>query len=157
MPARTRIAMAVGAGVVALVAGFEGLRQQPYLDTGNVPTVCYGYTHKVEPRWYSKAECEGLLLQELTVAASAVNRNLTRPVPQPTFDAMTSFVYNVGEGSFRKSTMLQKLNTGDVAGACKQLLRWVYVGPKDCRVASNNCQGIVIRRQAEHDLCMKGT
>lgn len=156
MVTRTRVAMAAGAGVLALVAGFEGLRQTPYLDTGNIPTVCYGYTHGVEQRWYSKQECSALLMSELTVAANGVNRNLTRPVPQPTFDAMTSFVYNVGEGNFRSSTMLRLLNAGDVEGACKQLLRWVYVGPKDCRIKANNCSGIVLRRQAEYTLCMQG-
>ncbi len=154
--ARARIAMAAGAAVVALVAGFEGLRHTPYLDTGAVPTVCYGMTHGVEQRWYSKQECDALLYSELAVAAQAVNRNLARPIPQPTFDAVVSFTYNVGEGSLRRSTLLRKLNSGDILGACKQLLRWVYVGPKDCRDPANNCRGIVTRRQAEHDLCMQG-
>lgn len=150
-----KLAGAVSAGALALVAGFEGLRHTPYLDTGNVPTVCYGYTHKVEHRWYSEAECDALLMQELIAAGKHVHRTVG-PLPQPVFDAAASFTYNVGSGNFSRSTFARHLKAGDYRAACAQLTRWVYVAGKDCRVRANNCYGIVVRRQAEYALCMQG-
>lgn len=152
---KLRLAAVAGAAALAMVAGFEGLRHTPYLDTGNVPTVCYGYTHRVEPRWYSQAECDALLMQELNTAGAAVHRTVG-PLPQPVFDAATSFTYNVGSGNFAKSTFARHLRAGNYAAACAQLPRWVYVAGKDCRVRENNCYGIVTRRQAEYALCMQG-
>lgn len=150
-----RLVAVAGAAAVALVAGFEGLRHRPYLDTGAVPTVCYGYTHRVEPRFYPKEECEALLVQELNAAGAAVHRSVG-PLPQPVFDAMTSFTYNVGAGAFHRSTMAKHLRAGRYEQACLQLDRWVYVAGKDCRDPSNNCRGIVTRRAAERDLCLQG-
>lgn len=152
---KPQIVAAVSAAALALVAGFEGLRHRPYDDTGGVPTVCYGYTHNVEQRWYSQQECDSLLLSELKAAGAVVHR-MVGPLPQPTFDAMSSFVYNVGAGNFQRSTMARRLKAGDIKGACDQLLRWVYVAGKDCRDPGNNCRGIVLRRQAEYSLCMQG-
>lgn len=146
----SKVRLVVGAGLVALVASFEGLRQQPYLDEAAVPTVCYGYTAKVEPRWYSRAECDILLLAELEIAAEAVRRHVRVPIEQPTFDALVSFVYNFGETKFRKSTLLRKLNSGDTVGACNEFLRWNKIGTTPSR-------GLTTRRRAERDLCLQGT
>ncbi|WP_406704873.1 glycoside hydrolase family protein, partial [Sodalis sp.] len=64
--------------------------------------------------------------------------------------ALASFVYNVGGGAFSRSTLLKKLNTGDIPGACDEIRRWVYV---DGRV----WKGLVSRRNVERELCLKGT
>ena len=62
---------------------------------------------------------------------------------------MIDFIYNAGEGNFANSTMLKKLNSGDVAGACNELKRWVYSG-------GQKLAGLVARREAERDLCLRG-
>ncbi|CAK0782312.1 lysozyme [Gammaproteobacteria bacterium] len=43
---------------------------------------------------------------------------------QGQFDALVSFVFNVGAGNLMKSTLLRKLNAGDFAGADDEFLRW---------------------------------
>ncbi len=144
-----RIAAAVGAGALALIATFEGVRNTPYLDAVQVPTVCYGHTGDVEPRWYSAAECRALLREDASKAAHAVRRLSKVPLAQPTFDALVSFTYNVGEGNLAASTLLRKLNAGDIAGACNELPRWN-------KARGRVLPGLTKRRLAERDLCLKG-
>ncbi|WP_405045477.1 glycoside hydrolase family protein [Pseudomonas aeruginosa] len=48
-----------------------------------------------------------------------------------------------------RSTLLRKLNAGDVRGACAELSRWVYAGGK-------KLGGLVRRRAAERELCEIG-
>lgn len=149
---RPRAVMVAGAAALSLVTGFEGLRTRAYYDPPGIPTVCYGHTGPDVKfgREYSFNECTRLLQQDLGVAAAAVRRAVKVPVSQDTFDALVSFTYNVGEGSLRKSTLLKKLNAGDVAGACRELPKWVYAGGVKLR-------GLVNRRAAEMAQCLKGT
>ena len=146
-----RAAMAAGAAALTLITGFEGLRRFAYYDPPGIPTVCYGHTGPDVKfgREYSFNECTDLLKKDVGVAAAAVQRAITRPIPQPTFDALVSFTYNVGEGSLRKSTLLKKLNSGDISGACRELPKWVYAG-------GVKLTGLVKRRAAEMAQCLKG-
>lgn len=61
---------------------------------------------------------------DLSWFAEAVERLVQVPLTQQQFDALVSFVYNVGAGSLEKSTLLKKLNKRDYDGAAKQFLRW---------------------------------
>ncbi|MCQ7374286.1 glycoside hydrolase family protein, partial [Salmonella enterica] len=63
--------------------------------------------------------------------------------------ALYSFVYNVGAGNFRTSTLLRKINQGDIKGACDQLRRWTYAGGKQWK-------GLMTRREVERDVCLWG-
>lgn len=149
--ANPRAIMAAGAAALTLVTGFEGLRRTAYYDPPGIPTVCYGHTGNVQfNREYSFNECTALLQQDLGVAAGAVQRAAKVRLSQETFDALVSFTYNVGEGSLRKSTLLRKLNSGDIVGACNELPKWVYAG-------GVKLKGLVKRRAAEQALCLSGT
>lgn len=65
--------------------------------------------------------------------------------------ALISFVFNVGQGAFRESTLLKKLNAGDYQGAADQLLRWdKATNPKTGRKV--RLAGLTRRRRAERDL-----
>ena len=70
-------------------------------------------------------------------------------LPEPPRAALASFVYNVGEGNFARSTLLRKLNQGDLRGACHELSRWVYAGGR-------KLNGLVSRRATERELCLAG-
>lgn len=132
------------------VATWEGKRNDAYLDTGGVPTACYGYTHGVElGQIYSDAECDDLLALELLRADAAIKRLVRVPLSDKTRAALISFIYNVGEGAFERSTLLRKLNARDYAGACNELPRWVYDNGR-------RINGLVNRREAERKLCMGG-
>jgi lysozyme len=61
----------------------------------------------------------------------------------------------VGVTACRTSTLFKYINRGDYVAAHKEFGRWVFVKKLDCRVAKNNCSGIVKRRAAEAILWAK--
>lgn len=139
----TATAIAVGT-----VMYFEGNEPEAYVDPVGVVTICYGHTATARiGQTHSDEECQRLLEQDLGDAFAAVRRHAETDMPPTREAALASFVYNVGAGAFQRSTLLRKLNAGDVQGACDELLRWVYA---DGRVL----RGLVTRRQAERELCL---
>lgn len=104
----------------------EGLRLTAYLDTGGVWTIGYGHTGKDvrEGLTIPLSEAERLLTVDLRVAERHVNEAVQVKLTQNQFDALVSFVYNVGGGAFRSSTLLKLLNAGDYEGAANQFPRW---------------------------------
>lgn len=154
------------AAVAALIAGgmalalphtsaFEGRSLTPYQDIGGVWTVCDGATKGIRLDYvYTDKECDEKTLADLQHAANVVNRYVTVDMPKTRWAAMIDWVYNLGEGNFRRSTMLKKLNAGDVAGACLAIMDWMYVAGKDCRLKESKCGGIPRRREWEMTMCL---
>ena len=136
--------------VVAFVGGWEGLRLSPYKDGGGVPTVCYGET-EVAMRNYTAAECEAMFARRLVYFETGLDRLLVEGVeiPSQSKAAFVSWAYNVGLGAARQSTLVRKLNAGDLAGACRELVRW----NKD---NGRTVAGLVNRRADELRLCLAG-
>lgn len=148
--------MKVSRAGLNLIKHFEGYHVEQddgsctaYLDPAGVPTIGWGSTHGVTlgMRW-SRDEAENALFSELEKCAADVTRHVTVPLNQHQFDALVSFVYNLGPGAFGRSTLLRKLNRGDYAGAEDEFGKWVYAskgagGPK---VKYN---GLIRRRKAE--------
>lgn len=130
------------AGAGAIVA-HEGLRKVAYVDPVGVVTVCAGHTATAKlGQVKTEEECKELLKQDVKHAEAAVRRWVSAPITQKQFDALTSFVFNVGETSFAKSTLLKKVNAYDCWGAGKEFMRWVYAGGKEL-------PGLVTRRHSE--------
>jgi lysozyme len=97
----------------------EGVRQRAYLDTKGIPTIGVGHTG---PEVYmglvwTMQQVEDAFADDIQWAEDAVNRYVTVPLEQHQFDALVSFVFNIGETQFRRSTLLKTLNTGDYAEA----------------------------------------
>ena len=67
------------------------------------------------------------------------------PLNENQIDALTSFVYNVGQNAFANSTLLRKLNDGDFNGAADEFMKWIHAGGKVV-------QGLVNRRATEKEL-----
>lgn len=129
----------------------EALRLTAYADpgTGGAPwTICWGHTGpEVYPGLIvSKAQCESWLRQDIAEAESCLYQNVRVPLRQGAWDAYTSFVFNVGCGKFRSSTMLRLLNSGQYAASCDQFPRWVYANK---RVLN----GLKVRRTEEQAIC----
>ena len=125
----------------------EGLRLEAYLPTPNdVPTIGYGHTKGVR-MWQriSLAQAEQFLLEDVDWAEDAVNSLVKVKLSQNQFDALVSFVFNIGAGAFSKSTLLKYLNAGDYGGAANQLLRWN-------KQAGKELKGLTKRRQEERAL-----
>lgn len=152
---------AVGGGAIAISSalitgptgndGLEGVRYQPYRDVVDKWTVCWGHTGKdiILGKTYTKAECQALLDKDLNIVARQINPYIKVPIPETTRGALYSFVYNVGAGNFKTSTLLYKINQGDIKGACEQLRRWTYAGGKQWK-------GLITRREIEREVCLWG-
>lgn len=155
---RNRIAAAIatgatGIGIAAVMVGsgndgLEGLEHYPYKDPIGVVTVCYGHTGKdiVWGRYYSTSDCDALLKADLVKVSKQVDPLIKVPTTETQKAALYSFVYNVGVGNFRESTLLLKLNAGDYTAACGELQRWVYAGGKKWK-------GLISRREVEKQVC----
>jgi len=133
----------------------EGVALSAYQDGASVWTICHGHTEGVRPgQTATPANCADFLATDMAEAFDALDRMVKVPLSEPARTGLASWIYNVGEPAARKSTLIRKLNAGDRTGACNELLRWVYSGGKDCRIPSNNCGGIPIRREQERTLCL---
>lgn len=139
----TVLSLAVGS-----IIGWEGKSNKAYLDLVQVPTICYGTTYNVKlGDIKTDNECTKLLMDEVLRIDAIITRTVKVPLKDHERAALISWIYNVGEGSFYGSTLLKKLNRGDVTGACNELPKWVYADGKKLR-------GLVNRRADERLLCL---
>lgn len=137
------------AAAVSVVGYFEGRELIGYYDPVGIPTVCYGHTATAQVgQQRSEQECESLLQEDLGHALAVVDRHLPSAPPM-TRAALGSFVYNVGQGAFERSTLLALAQSGDWVAACHELPRWVYADGRQLA-------GLVRRRDAEMELCLQG-
>lgn len=152
MSLKNRLAVAAlslsAAGLVG-IANFEGFSEKAYIPVaGDVPTLGFGSTEGVEMGdTITPQKALERLIRDTGKAESAIGRCVKVPLSQGEFNAFTSFAYNIGAEAFCSSTLVKKLNSGDYAGACQELKRWVYVDGR-------RVQGLVNRREAEYRLCM---
>lgn len=147
---------AIYAGLMVLTPAMEGTRLKAYPDTGGVWTICTGHTGGVRRGDVAtQPECAAYLHSDLTNSVDFAQAN-SGPVGLFCKIAIADMHYNAGPGALSKSTLLRLANAGDQLGAANQFGRWVYVSGKDCRIAANDCGGIVIRRELERQLCMVG-
>ncbi|MYO76023.1 lysozyme, partial [Salmonella enterica subsp. enterica serovar 4,12:i:-] len=141
MALRTKVKALLAGGASAIVIaaamlggnhGLEGRRHEPYRDVAGVLTVCDGHTGKdiLPGKHYTDAECDALLNKDLALVAARVDPLIKTTIPNSERAALYSFAYNVDTGAFARSTLLKKLNAGDLAGACNELKRWTYAGGK---------------------------
>ena len=112
------------------IAVREGNILTAYRDTVGVITIGVGHTSAagppiVKPGMKITAEqSDEILSRDLAGVENDVNSAVKVPLTQNQFDALVSFVFNVGGGAFRKSTLLKKLNAHDFSGAADQFLVW---------------------------------
>jgi lysozyme len=88
-------------------------------------TIGYGHTKGVKKNMrITKEEAENLLRDDLRSFEAEVKNMVDVPLSQYQFDALVSFVFNLGAANFKSSTLLKKLNAGDYAAVPAQLMRW---------------------------------
>ncbi len=112
---------------LTLIKSFEGLRLQAYMPTpDDVPTIGYGSTRGVVMGMeITKEEAHARLLTDLAEAEACVNRRCAGiTITQGQYDALCSFVFNLGCRNFSDSTLLKRLLDGDDDGASKEFLKW---------------------------------
>lgn len=133
----------------------EGLRLELYNDPAGHCTIGVGHlVHRgpcdgSEPQEFrngiTQERALEMLRQDASSRAADVNAAVSVELTQNQFDALVSFVFNMGAGAFRDSTLLRELNKGNYDEVPNQLARWVHA---DGEVL----EGLVTRRQEEAEL-----
>lgn len=132
---------------------FEGFRSMPYLDTAGKWTVGYGHLMVdgdgcVQGSPITMGQATELLRKDLHTAEECVNSAGVQ-LDQNEFDALVSFVYNLGCGAFQRSTLLKLLKSGNKTAAAGEFPKWCIAGGK-------HSDGILKRRFAEQDCFLHG-
>lgn len=136
----------------ALITGFEGFVDHAYRPVASERylTIAFGhYGPDVRPgQRITRTEGLRLFEHDVRVYENAVKRLVRVPLNQNEFDALVSFVYNLGIGTLQSSTLLRKLNAGDRKGAANEFHKFVHGG-------GQVLPGLVRRRRAERALFLK--
>lgn len=142
--------MKLDADGIQHIKRWEGVRYDVYKDVAGYPTV--GVGHLIRPEDNLKlgdtitdARVDELLRADVAVAEKAINDRVKVPLTQNQFNALVSFVFNVGVGAFAQSGLLRALNAGNYEGAAKQFMKWVFAGGRIVK-------GLENRRSAEKEL-----
>ena len=133
-----------------LIKLHEGCKLVAYPDPGSGGdpwTIGYGHTgSNIGPGLHiSQEQADDYLRNDLAWVEKCINNSVKVDLTQGEFDALCSFVYNLGCSALGKSTLLAKLNAGDSDGAAQEFGRWT-------KASGKVLQGLVIRRKAEMDV-----
>jgi lysozyme len=142
----------------------EGVKPFVYLDVAGLPTIGAGHLLTLDELTSGKIMIDGyaykyheglsdniidrLLMRDLHIAELAVKTNVKVDLNQHQYNALVSFVFNVGIGAFKKSTLLKWLNDGGYDKVPAQMRRWVFS-------AGQQIKGLKNRREEEIELWNK--
>ncbi len=128
---------------ILLIKSFEQLRLNSYLCPAGVWTIGYGHTDGVnQGMLITEKTADGFLKQDIRNAEHCINQ-MGADLTQEQFDALVSFVFNIGVRAFNVSTLKKKIlkNPNDPTIA-DEFRRWVYAGNK-------KLPGLIKRREQE--------
>ena len=146
-----------------MIAHHEGTRYKPYRCPANLWTIGVGHvmypdqgnmklldrmTYPLRPednRKFTKEEVDAILAKDLDRFVRGVSKYCPGVITQGQLDALVSFSFNCGLGSLQRSTLRQKHNRGDFAGAAEEFLKYTKGGGKVLK-------GLVNRRNDERAL-----
>lgn len=114
----------------ARLEGFEGFSATPYPDhKGN----SIGFGHLIKPgenlTYLTREQAGEILSSDVAWAEAAVRSSIKVALSQGQFDALVSFCFNVGEGAFKRSTLVRKINANDPTAAA-EFDRWIHASGK---------------------------
>jgi lysozyme len=142
--------MKISSNGIELIKVFEGLELEAYKCAAGVWTIGYGHIKGVhEGMNITEDTANKMLMEELVEYENYIDQAVTVPLAQCQYDAMVSWVYNLGNGNLTSSTLLKVLNSGDYDGVPAQMMRWNKAGGKVL-------EGLTRRRQAEADMFSNG-
>lgn len=131
--------------------GLPGHPFQAYFDGGGVATIGYGNTRHVTPqdvksgRTITPQIAEQYLLEDIAGAQDAINRNVHVPLTQNQYDALVSFVFNLGPGPILHSGFADLLSARNYRGAADRMLLY-------CNDGGVRVEGLYNRRVKERAL-----
>lgn len=141
--------------IIRLFEASNKCRLKAYLDTGGVPTIGWGTT--VYPNGKkvrigdvcTEEEANQWLVHDVKASVQAIKRLVKVHISQSMFDALVSFVYNLGSGNFSGSTLLKLINASKFNEAADQFPRWRFDNGKEQ-------PGLTKRRAEEQKLFRQG-
>ena len=133
-----------------LIKFYEGLELEAYKCAAGVLTIGYGWTHDVkEGDTITEERAEELLREGIVQYENAVDDLVNVPLEQHQFDALVSWVYNLGKANLAASTLLKKVNAQEFDEVPDQIRRWNKAGGKVL-------EGLTKRRESEAKLWSTG-
>ena len=116
---------------IALIKQFEGCKLYAYRDSVGVATIGYGHTKGVYMGMaITQAQADKFLVEDLRSCYDTLNSMGVNFV-QRHFDALCSWIYNLGEMNFASSTLRKKiLGDADDEAITDEIVKWVYAGGK---------------------------
>lgn len=135
---------------LALIGDLEGCRLRPYQCSAGVWTSGIGHTAGVVPKGdITERQAATNLIADVLNTERRLAVCAPVVMPQPVYDALVSFAFNVGTGAACKSTLVGFIKRQQWRQACDQLPRWVFVN-------GGRSQGLENRRARERAVCLKG-
>lgn len=126
-----------------LIEKAEGRELEAYLCPGGVWTIGVGSTRGVTKGMViTNKEADKRLRDDMQTCIDGIKRLVKVELSDNQAAALCSFIFNLGEGNFRKSTLLKKINAGKFDEVPAELAKWNKAGGKVLR-------GLVARRAEE--------
>ena len=104
----------------------EGKRNKAYKDTKGIWTIGVGHTgpEVYEGLVWTDGQIQAALRDDLDEVEQTIDKYVLVPLTQNQYDALVSFILNVGGNAFRRSTMLKFINLRQFEKAAKEFDRW---------------------------------
>ena len=135
---------------IDLIKRFEGYRRQAARLPDGRWTLGHGHTLSArQGAQVSPDDAEALLRYDLIAITQAVSETVYTPLSQNQFDALASFVFNLGLENFRGSSVLKRLNEGSAVQAASAMELWRKAEVAGERIVVD---ALVRRRSAERAL-----
>jgi GH24 family phage-related lysozyme (muramidase) len=149
--------MSIGPAGLHLIKSYEGFRATPYDDGTGVMTIGYGETRKPLPRRLTEPQAERLLKQRLDrdfePAVRAVFSGAgALPFTQHRYDALCSFVYNLGPNALKGGSGFETIGRAIRARDPRAIARAMLLY---CNPGTSVHDGLLRRRKAEAALFRK--
>lgn len=137
--------MAIAESTLAFITKEEGSKNKAYKDSKGLWTI--GVGHLIRPgeqhlmnATLTDQEVKDLLKSDLKWCSEAVESSIKVPLKQAQFDALYSLCFNIGATAFKNSTVVRKINAGDLTGGAAAIEMW------------NKPAVLINRRKRERDL-----
>lgn len=134
----------------ALIMRFEGCRLEAYLCPAGIITIGYGHTGDVKKGdKITQHQAETILEYDLQRFEACVAASIPKTANMNQSAACVSLAFNIGERSFRTSTLVKRFKEGGPIAAAPHFLSWNKATVKGKLV---ELPGLTKRREAERQL-----
>lgn len=137
---------------IELTKESEGFVGQPYNDAARYCTIGYGHLIHLAPcdasipdefkQGISEPQGTKILRADMGQAERGVMTLVDTELTDGQYAALCDFVFNVGIGNFRSSTLRKRVNAGDHDRVAFEFRRWIFAGGK-------KLPGLELRREKE--------